>query len=591
MVSAFFMGSLHLAWFHMFRFFSFTERSSLALAQWLCVAVVFWTAWPALQQPRIEGDDFRYLHGIQQLSADYSRTVLDAALVENRWDHLWFMNEDGRIRFFRPTVAASYALDWKVWGNRYAFGLTLTNVLIHLGCCLLVAFLLHRWLGRGWPAIMASILFAGLWSHGECIWYIAGRTDSLAAFGFLGAFALHISGRSRLRWWAILCFSLGFLTKELVVAAPLVFMAHDILVDRKRPEWKLYTTYALVTGLVLGLKQLALGAASSDFFYPYLISPLRPDFIEHLWLQARSYSANLVLAQVTAPFSDRETVSSLNSIAGVVLAGGSLVVGGILLQREGRFWALLLLGGATWLPTSFVYLSERYLYLPSVAFVGLLGLLIATRPPRWRNGLALALGIYAVFHAVQLNEKHRMICEQPGSIREMAAQLKPIQGQIVPGSHLLLVNVPGSFLRAQFMEETLRILFDDPSLTAQVLTMMPGQDGTVLLPGDPPPNMGSGVVLKQIGARKLTITGRGGQRVQEYERFPFAWASLESDREYQAPMFKARILSGEARGATAIEFSFPEPVDQYQILVWEANPDFTQHPWNRRANAHVRLEP
>ena len=569
----------------------FVEHHSLLFAQVLCVAVVFWTAWPALQQPRIEGDDFRYLHAIQQLSDGDFEHLIDAAIVENRWNHLWFMEEIGRIRFFRPTVVASYGLDWKLWGERYAFGLTLTNVLIHLSCCLLVAFLLHRWLGRGWPAVAASVLFAGLWSHGECIWYIAGRTDSLAALGFLGAFSLHISNRPRFRWWAVPCFAFGLLTKELVVAAPLIFLAHDVWVDRKRPAWRLYAVYAAAAVLVLGLKQLALGGESSDFVYPYLISPLQSGFAEHLWLQARSYSANLLLAQATAPFADRATVAAMNSLAGIGLAAGLLTTTGILLRRDGRFWLLLLLGAATWLPVSFVYLSERYLYLPSVAFVGILGLLATTRPRGWpRNTLVFVLGFYALFHAAKLHDKHRLICEQPGTIREMSEQLAPLRGQIDPGGHLLLVNVPGYFLRAQFMEETLRVLFNDPELTVQVLTMMPGQDGTLLLPGDPPPDMGGGIVVRREGECRLIVEGRHGQRVQEYERFPFSWASLETGQEHRTPALNAHILSGEPRGATSIEFILSEPITPYHLLIWEADPDYTLHPWLRRAKARVRLD-
>jgi len=573
----------------MFGSLSSLERRSLLLSQVLCIAVICWVAWPALRQPRVEGDDFRYLHRIQQLSAGHSENFVEAAIVENRWDHLWFLNEDGCVRFFRPTVVASYGLDWMLWGDRYAFGLTLTNVLFHMGCSLLVAFLFHRWLGRGWPAIMASILFAGLWAHGECIWYIAGRTDSLAALGFLGAFALHVAERPRLSWLAIPCFAFGLLTKELVVAAPLVFLAYDVLVARHRPRWKLYAVYAAATILVLGLKHIAMGGMSSDFVYPYLISPLQPGFVEHVWLQMRSYSANLLLMQWTAPFADGATVAAMNSIAGIGLASGLLVVSGILLRRDGRFWLLILLGVATWLPASFVYLSERYLYLPSVAFAGLLGLLVSSRPAKWRNVLAVGLGVYAVFQATKLHGKHLEICEQPGSIREMAAQLDPVRGQIAKGGNLLLINVPGYFLRAQFMQETIRVLFDDPKLDVQVLTMMPGQNGTRVLPGNPPPAMGADVVLRRSGENKLVVEGQLHQRVQEYERFPFSWASLESDRKHHTPTLDAQILTGGALGAMAIEFTLPDPIGQYQILVWEADPDFTEHPWTRRANARVRL--
>jgi len=337
---------------------------------------------------------------------------------------------------------------------------------------------------------------------------------------------------------------------------------------------------------------------------------LQSVFVEHVWLQVRSYSANLLLTQWTAPFADGATVAAMNSIAGIGLAIGLLVVSCILLWRDGRFWLLLLLGAATWLPTSFVYLSERYLYLPSVAFVGLLGLLVSSRPAKWRNMLAIALGVYAVFQAARLHGKHLEICEQPGSIREMAAQLDPVRGLIGKGSHLLLVNQPGSFIRAQFAQETFRVLLNDPELTVQVLTMMPGQNGTRMLPGDLPPAMGAGVVLRRDGENKLVVEGQRHQRVQEYERFPFSWASLESGRKYcigsyvgqaslpahlrrqdacATPELEAHILAADPLGATAIEFILPDPVDRHQILVWEAYPDVTEHPWIRRANARVRL--
>lgn len=571
----------------MFELNSFMDRHGLLLSQIFCLIVVFWVAWPALQSPRMEGDDYRYLYQIQQLSSSHSEGLIDAAIVENRWNHLWFINEDGRIRFFRPTVVASYGMDQMFWGKNYAFGLTFTNVLIHLGCSLLVAFLLHRWLKGGWPPVVASVLFAGLWAHGECIWYIAGRTDSLAALGFLGAFALHITGR--LRWWAIPCFVFGLLTKELVVAAPLIFMAYDAWVERLRPQWKLYATYAVATVLVLGLKQVALAGQSSDFVYPYLISPFRPDFMEHLWLQAQSYSANLLLTQWTAPFSDQAAVSELNSIAGVILAAGGLILSAILLRRDGRFWLLLLLGAATWLPTSFVYLSERYLYLPSVAFVGILGLLAASHPAKWRNALSLAIGIYAGFQALELQGKHREICEQPGSVREMAGQLDRVEEQIRPGAKLLLVNMPGTFLRAQFAQETLCVLLDDPNLTVQVLTMMPGQNGTPARPREPLPDMGAGVALLREGENKLVLAGRQNRRVQEYERFPFSWASLESGQGHHATALDAQIFKGGSFGASTIVFTLPAPINQYQILTWEVPDNMGTHPWVRRTNARVRV--
>lgn len=567
------------------------QRTSLLFSHLLCLLIVLAVSWPALKAPRLEADDYRYLHNIQQVAAG-SMGVADALIVENRWDHLWFMEEDGLIRFFRPTVVLSYAFDWRVWGERYPFGLTLTNVLVHLGCALLVGFLLHRWLGPGLPAILSTALFAGLWTHGECIWYVAGRTDSLAALGFLGAIALHVAGDDRpaLRWWAIPCLAFGLITKELVVAAPLVLMAHDFGVSRRRIEWKIYAVYGPVVAAVLGIKQWALAGEGSDLVYPYLVSPLRPDFFEHLWLQMRSYSGNLLFAEWTVPFADAETIAAMNSPAAPVFAILLLLGCGFILRRDGRFWMLLLLGAATWLPTSFVYLSERYLYLPSVAFAGILGLFISTRPKKWQAPLVFLLAAFAMFHAVKLHAKHVEIAGQPGSVRELAEQIEPVRAQLQQGGRLLLVNEPGLFVRAQFSQEMLRVLLDDPDLTVDVLTMMPGQNGTLWNPGDPLPMMGAGVQLQRNGTQALVLHG-GRQRIQEYGLKKFRWAELGGGGVYRtATGLEAHILAGGADGATAIEFTLPESLDTYQILVWEADGrNLNEHPWIRRKNAKVRI--
>jgi hypothetical protein len=568
---------------------------------------VVWTSWPALQAPRLEADDYRYLHQVRQLSTGGFRNLIETGIVENRWDHLWFVDEPGRVRFFRPTVVLSYGFDRWLWGSRYPFGLTLTNVIVHLACSLLVGFLLHRWLGSGPPAFLSAALFAGLWSHGECIWYVAGRTDSMAALGFLGAFALHVAGQIRpaLRWWAIPCFAFGLLTKEIVVAAPLLLLAYDRLVSGRhlsvptllRNQWALYATHVMTVAAVMLIKHLALAGRSSDLVYPYLVSPLRPDFLAHVWLQARSYGGNLILTEWTVPVADAATVAVVHGWAGMLLGAALILVAGARLRHDGRLWFLLSFGVLTWLPTGIVYLSERYLYLPSVAYVGMIGLLVASCPVAWRSMAVLALSAYAAFHATELYRKHRIIMKQPGSIRELAGQLEPVRGDLVRGGHLLLVNTPGRLFEAQFIHETLRVLLDDPTLTAEVLTMMPEQHARPWRPGDPfVPAMGAGVDLRRSGEHSLVVEGKPaapGQRpqyVQDYDITPFAWVRLDRPAAYRTPGLEARVHAGDALGATRLEFVLPKPLEQYQIVVWEAdgsNP--SEHPWKRRQKARVRL--
>ncbi len=565
--------------------FSFSARWVLAGFA-LCALTVSLSALPALRRPRLEADDYRYLHHIQQWQAGRLGAI-EAMTVENRWDHLWFMQEEGVVRFFRPTVVLSYALDWKLWGDHVAFGLTLTNVLIHLACSALVLLLMLHLLGDGLPALAAALLFAGLAAHSECIWYIAGRTDSLAAVGFLAAFILHVSGRRR---WALPFFAFAFLTKELAVAAPVIFAAYDFWVLRRRPDWRLYAIYGALAAAVLILKKAALGGAGSDFVTPYLVSPLSTGFLEHLWLQVRSYSGNLFAAEVTVPFADAQTVSMLHRPA-VQFAGWSLFgAAAWMLRRDRRFWLLLILGGLTWLPTSFVYLSERYLYLPSVAFAGIAGL-AAGHFRKARPWLCALLILYAGFHSARLYSRHAEIAEQPGSVSEMLRQLEPVRGQLKTQDRLLLVNTPGLFVRAQFMQEILRVVFDKPALAVEVLTMMPGQNGTDWKTGDPLPLMGAGVQVRQVSENELVLSGRSGTLIQEPGHLAFSWVPLDAG-VHQTARLDAEIVSGSPKGAVEIAFRFAEPLNGSAVIVWQADcSGLSAHPWTRRERATVRLLP
>ena len=172
-----------------------------------------------------------------------------------------------------------------------------------------------------------------------------------------------------------------------MIAAPVLFLMYDRWVDKRCPNWRLYAGYLASILFVMVTKHLALAGQGSDFVEPYLHSPLKPGFTSHVLLQFRSYAANLVLAQWTLPFESAEVIREVNSIWGLLILTGLLLGGTALLWKDGRFWFLLMLGGATWLPTSFVYLSERYLYLPSITFIGLMALLISSRTPPWRTAL------------------------------------------------------------------------------------------------------------------------------------------------------------------------------------------------------------
>ncbi len=70
----------------------------------LVVFIIAATSWPIFSNPQIEADDYRYLHHVQRLESDFWGNIVAASVVENRWDHLWWISASGKIRFFRPAV-------------------------------------------------------------------------------------------------------------------------------------------------------------------------------------------------------------------------------------------------------------------------------------------------------------------------------------------------------------------------------------------------------------------------------------------------------------------------------------------------------
>lgn len=569
------------------------------LITWLaCIGIVLWTCLPILKTPQLDPDDYRYLHHLQQLEQDFSGNLLEASVVENRWDDFWWWNADEKVRFFRPTVVLSYAIDSWIWGPAdRAFGLLLGNLLIHLACVLLVALLLHLWLGTGPPAFLASILFAGLWAHGEVIWYIAGRTDSLAALGFLGAFTLHNLGRERrwLRWLAIPCFGLAFLTKELTIALPLLLLLQDGLLEKRyrtlgalfQGEAPLMSAYAICALGIFVLKQVALGDHGSALIYPYFVSPLRPDFATHLWNQIQSYSGNLFLAEATAPFATTATIAERHSGWGLLCLAAFLLSCLTFLRKDPRLPFFALFGFLTWLPTSFVYLSERYLYLPSVAFVALLGLLVARPTASVIKGLlqVLLLG-FVVFQAHALRTKNTWLAKAPRGPSNMARQLAQLPTKVPKGAQVYILNLPGDWLLAQFAQDQLRVQLRDPTLHVRVLTTMPGLETTGAA-------MGQGLRVEALDHHTLRLAGAMGatsrEPVMERSRIPFPWRSFASGSEYTQPGFEVRIQEGDKDHARVIDFEFAKPLSQSLFLLWEAWPDRSLHPIYRLSRGRVRL--
>lgn len=424
---------------------------SWALPAWaaalLLLAAVALVSAPALPRAAFVPDDYRYLSLLREMDAGVSDALARSTIVENRWDDNWWIEDGTFVRFFRPLVIASYALDRAIFGESDA-GFVLVNILMHAIVTLLIWSCLRRLVPGEWAAWLGALVFATQSCHAEQLWYVAGRTDTLAAIFFFAAFAMFLAGRTKAagRVWAVgvaALYLLALLVKEYAVLLPLFFVLADrwiphgggapTLLGVIRQRKFLYRACAVAAALFFIARFVALGEAGSGVKpYPYFHLPDRAGFVEHVAATSTQYTVALVTGLPCAVFLTSteqlhdnytklfERVWGYGFLSGAetavlaigVIAALALLVWGMRSPR-GRFFGVFFL--VLTLPMLPLYSTGRYLYLPGLGWCGLVALvgnaLAKTRLP-W---LAIGWGVFAVVsQAAQCNWSLTLQGRQPG---------------------------------------------------------------------------------------------------------------------------------------------------------------------------------
>jgi len=567
------------------------DSASLVRARWSRVAILVaaiaiaaitaFTAAPLFVSPQLEPDDYRFLDLVDQFRADRVG-FMRAAIVENGWDHLWWVDIAGAVRFFRPTMFASYWFDSWLHGGS-ALGLVCTNVVLMLACSVLAAALFFRLLaprtGAGvsplreaLPPVLAAALFAGFACHAECMWYIAGRNETLAALPFLGALALHAyARRTWVRLLAPLCFALAMGSKEVAVALPLVAAGLDralapagsTLRAQLRADRWLYTAYAAVAVVYFVFRQVAVEAAGgSAFIAPYLTHPLHADYWPHVALQVRTYSENLLLGGVTAPFLHAGIAHRWWVPGGLVVVGLAFAATVIVLRREPRFWALAALALLTWLPASVAYVSERYVLLPSFAVAGIAGLWLRSSS---RIIAAVATVVVLVWTGHQtdlLQRKNAQISQRSGEALRFSEILGPLRNRLPRGAHIVLLSFPGEVFFAQFAANVLRRELQDLTLQCSVLTVMP----------DDPTLAGNARAVRR-GDHELELSATPALMAKPAWKFPWLQLVAGASRASASLPFAVEVLDGDGPSCRRLHVRFPAPLRDYVFVAFDPPPE------------------
>jgi hypothetical protein len=177
--------------------------------------------------------------------------------------------------FYRPLVAASFALDRAVYGIE-PFGYGVTNLLLLIASTAALA-----WMARGAGlSLLTSLIAAAIWAfnlHGihMAVLWLSGRTEEwLVLCAFLSAGALT---RRRPIAAALAAFC-AMLAKEQAVMLPAMLTAWAFVLRDRNPRVALRLTWpswiALAVYLTLRSQTAAYTPATSPWFYQFTFDPL-----------------------------------------------------------------------------------------------------------------------------------------------------------------------------------------------------------------------------------------------------------------------------------------------------------------------------
>ena len=320
----------------------------------------------------------------------------------DRWDtfvgHLDHM--------IRPVLSLTFFLDRSLYGNS-ATGYHLLNLLLHLGCGMLVYRILTRAVTeerRHVPLLVAALFLIHPLAT-ETVTYISGRASGLMAFWYLLALLFYIRSAEcprknlvgRLYYaGAIVSLLVSLASKETAVTFPVALLLWDLLVRRLKGD--ALRTAVRSDHLPFWLVLLIVGVMMGNHpRYTYLAQyslDIRP-----LWDNALSQLHAVTYALLLFFFPWKQNLDHdlpvFHSLAqwplplNLVILGGLAVATIITIRRLpliafGLGWFVLQL-----LPTNSVIprldlLSERNLYLASIGLL-LAAVILGTYTTQWLN--------------------------------------------------------------------------------------------------------------------------------------------------------------------------------------------------------------
>ena len=299
--------------------------------------------------------------------------------------HFWSQSSQPSARgYFRPLILLSYAVDYAIWGPN-PLGFHITNMLWHALASVMVCLLIMRLTSSRTAALLAGVLFAVHPVHVESVAFISGRTDVIATALSLISIYLFFDRRNG-SWMiprmllALVLFGLAVFAKETALVVPVLLLLGE-MIEPGQGNKRIRLTMHVLFWVVLGLHLLM------RFGMLKIVPQVQGRLTSGEWLYTMPVVvldyARLLIAPINlcADYAVRvrDTVNPVSIIALILLLVACGAIGSLIGRKKltGFFAAWMLLGLLPVLqivPIS-VLKAERFLYMPSVGFCALAGLL------------------------------------------------------------------------------------------------------------------------------------------------------------------------------------------------------------------------
>lgn len=345
----------------------------------------------------------------------------------SNWPH-WFASDfwnvsveiardPGRIAYWRPTVTASYALDWSIGGGSPVY-FHVTNLVWHAFVSGLAFVVLRRWIGStAWPAALAALLFVVHPTKAESVAWISGRTDVICMAAVL-LVSQGVARRLRGQNGGVLLEAAGTLlaytSKEQAIVLPAFVVIEAWVAAGRRPidlrgslglvkvaipQIVIAVAYLVCRSIIMPIKAIELPAAPLPLGQHILLVFESLGRFVTLTFAPHGLSVQQGLVQ----FTGGERVASTPYIVIGVIALVGFIATAILLRRRMpavtlgiSFYLLTLVPTLNIVNTQMLtVVSERFLFLPTFGLALAIGALLAHTSKRWLS-IVVALAIVAL---------------------------------------------------------------------------------------------------------------------------------------------------------------------------------------------------